>query len=298
MRILVVGHSGQLATSLRDAQLPASWILHTAGRPELDVLKAASFEEKMDVFGPDVVINTAAWTAVDAAEEHEREAYALNRDAPSLLARVCARHDIPLIHISTDYVFDGKKGKPYTETDETNPLNVYGRSKLAGEEAVRDSGAKHVILRVSWLFGPYGHNFLRTMVRLASERESLNIVADQHGAPTCTLHLADALLALLERWQRNPASFPWNRTWHLAGAGYATWFDLAREIMDASQKLGGPSAQVNPITTAEYPTPATRPMDSRLDCSAIEGELGICLPPWQEGVMVSLERLYQGGSKA
>ena len=295
MRILVIGRSGQLATALRRVALPPGWHLTTCGRPMLDVCDPAATARVIHETRPDVIINTAAFTAVDEVERKESEAMALNRDAPAALAQLCADRDIPLVHISTDYVFNGEKKAPYLETDNPAPVNVYGRSKLAGEEAVRTSGARYVIVRTAWLFSPHGRNFLQTMLRLAEREEFLRIVADQYGSPTCALHLAEALITMLQRWRDTPGDFPWNHTWHLAGAGHASRFAWAQEIMRVSARLGGPSAALHPITTAEYPTPARRPSDSRLDCSSIVRELQISLPPWQEGVEQSVRYLLDQG---
>ncbi len=291
MRILVIGHTGQLATALRETSLPAGWHLRTLGRPALDLCDAEAIAAVLTNDAPDVIINTAAYTAVDAAEENAEAAFALNHDAPARLARACARHAIPLIHISSDYVFAGNKGAPYTENDPPEPVSIYGRSKRAGEMAIRESGATHLIIRTAWLFSPYGHNFLRTILRLAEKGAPLHIVADQRGTPTCALHLAAALIALLARWHAEPETFPWNRTWHLAGAGHATWFELATAIMRAAPDFGLPSVPIQAIATTEYPAKAPRPPDSRLDCSAIDRALGIRLPPWREGVIASLQHL-------
>ena len=295
MRILVMGRSGQLATALRSIALPTGWHLIACGRPLLNVCDPAATANVIHETQPDVIINAAAFTAVDEAERKEAEALALNRDAPAALARLCAARDIPLVHISTDYVFDGRKGAPYVETDTPAPLNAYGRSKLAGEEAVRTSGARYVIVRTAWLFSPHRCNFLQTMLRLAEHEEFLRIVTDQYGSPTCALHLAEALITLLQRWRDAPSDFPWNHIWHLAGTGHASRFAWAQEIMRVSARLGGPSAPLHPITTADYPMPARRPSDSRLDCSAIVKELQISLPPWQEGVEQSVRYLLDQG---
>ncbi len=291
MRILVIGHSGQLASALREAALPTGWKLHTLGRPILDVRNGSSLGAAMDAFRPDVVINTAAFTAVDAAENDIKAAFELNRDTPARIAHACAQGAIPIVHISSDYVFDGSKGSPYTEEDPPHPLNVYGCSKLAGEEAIREAGAPYLIVRTAWLFGPHGNNFLRTILRLSKKGTPLRIVADRFGTPTCSLHLATALISLLARWHTDKNAFPWNRTWHIAGSGHASWYDLARTIMQTAHELGMPAAPVQPIASVHHPARAPRPRDSRLDCSAIAHTLGLHLPPWQEGVTASMKRL-------
>ena len=298
MRVLVIGRSGELATALQETHLPDGWVLQALGRPELDVRKQDSILGALDACRPDVVINTAAYTAVDDAEDNVEEAFTLNRDAPAMLARECARYDIPLVHISTDYVFSGHKQAPHVETDDTDPVNIYGRSKLAGEIAIRAVGGRFCIVRTAWLFGAHGCNFLRTILERAKRGKPLRIVQDQRGNPTCATHLAEALMSLLIRWQQAPERFPWNRVWHLAGSGEATWLELAEAIMDASRQLGGPSVAVFPISTSEYPTRAKRPVDSRLDCSAIAKALDIQLPHWQLGVELTVQTLLGKGGPA
>jgi len=292
MQVLVIGRTGQLATSLLSAEKPPGMQLVACSRPQLDITSRMSVRNTLEGVRPDLVINTAAYTAVDKAEEEKKIAFAVNAEGAAHLARECQRLDIPLIHVSTDYVFDGRKKTPYTEDDVPAPLNVYGQSKLAGEEAVQQTWAKHVILRTSWIFSPFGHNFAKTMLRLVQTHDTLNIVADQHGSPTYAPHLADAILRLVNRLQLGQEGFPWG-VYHLCGSGEATWHGFAREIFSCSARLGGPVAKVHAISTAEYPTPARRPANSRLSCAKMEQNFGIHLPHWQEGVALCVEKILE-----
>ncbi len=296
MKILVIGASGQLPHALSEAERPSGWRLWTMGRPDLDITQPDAVRECVAAHAPDVVVNAAAYTAVDKAEDDEVAAYAVNRDGAEYLARACAEQGAVLAHVSTDYVFDGAKDAPWIETDPPNPLGVYGASKLAGEEAVRAACARHVILRTAWVFSPWGHNFVRTMLRLASEREELRVVDDQHGCPTYAPHLADAILKIIARLSMQDKA-AWG-TYHLAGSGEATWHGLAAYIMDCSRQLGGPWAQVRPIPTADFPTRAQRPANSRLDCSLAEQTFGVRLPHWREGVKLCVERILKEGREA
>ena len=291
MKILATGASGQLARALTGASLPRGWHLHAVGRPALDITSFASVQSCMRAFAPDIVINTAAYTAVDKAEEDREAAYAVNCDGAQYMARVCAEQGIPFIHISTDYVFDGTKKGAWVETDPTNPLGVYGASKLAGEEAVRAANPRHIILRTSWVFSPWGHNFVRTMLRLACEREEVAVVSDQHGCPTYAPHLADALLLIAQHVLKGGNSV-WG-TYHLAGDGEATWYDFAVHILDCSQEMGGPAARVRPIGTADFPTRARRPANSCLDCSLVEETFSVRLPHWSHATRECVRYILQ-----
>jgi dTDP-4-dehydrorhamnose reductase len=246
----------------------------------------------MDAERPDVVVNAAAYTAVDRAESDSDAASAINCEGASALATAAKDQGCPIIHISTDYVFDGTKAGVYSETDPTNPTNVYGRSKLAGEVAVAAANARHLILRTSWLYAPQGDNFLITMLRLAREQPELRVVADQHGNPTYAPHLAAAILAISERLVAGaqPAQ-PWG-IYHAASAGETTWAGFAAAIIEAgAARLGVPRVPVVPITTREYAAPARRPTNSRLDCSKLQRVFGLKLPPWQQGVQDCIAEL-------
>lgn len=284
MRILVAGKQGQLAQALAEAAGAHSDIeVVAAGREAFDICDAASVARIFSSVDPALVINAAAYTAVDKAETEEAQAFVLNRDAPGLLAHEAARRDIPIIHVSTDYVYDGRKPEPYVENDPVGPVGVYGHSKLAGEAAVRDANPKHLILRTAWVFSPTGHNFVKTMLDLAATRDRLNVVDDQFGNPTYAPHLATAILKLAGQLGADPQQVSWG-TYHLAGTGTTTWCGLAREVFQCSAAIGGPAAEVSPISTEDYPTPAQRPANSQLDCGKIQSAFGIEMPNWQMGV--------------
>lgn len=281
--ILVAGKSGQVARSLADLTVP-DFTFVAVGRPELDLADTASIERTIQTHRPVALVNAAAYTAVDKAESEPEQAFAINRDGAADLARAAARYGLPIIHISTDYVFPGDKSSPYVETDATGPLGIYGHSKLEGEEAVAQANSAHVILRTAWVFSPYGSNFLKTMLRLASQRDTLSVVADQHGTPTYAPDLADAIVSVLRLVLSKPADRTWKGIFHLVAEGEATWAQFAEEVFRVSKARGGVSAHVNPIATAEYPTPARRPVNSRLDTKRFILTFGHTLPDWRSGV--------------
>ena len=262
-----------------------------AGRSECDITRMESVERYFDQAGPfDVVINAAAYTAVDRAESDARNAYAVNRDGAGNLARACARFGTPLIHTSTDYVFGGLRTEPCKPTDPIAPAGVYARSKAAGEDAVRQLLDRHIILRVSWLFGRYGHNFVKTILRLGRERETLQVVDDQIGSPTYAGDLAAALLQISQGLTREDTR--WG-THHYCNQGALTWYAFARKIVNfarAFEKLT--VREIYPILTANYPTPAPRPHFSVLDCSSFDYAFGISRRPWWEGLKEMLADLY------
>lgn len=294
MRLLIAGWQGQLARSLVDLAPGQPDIDALAvGRPALDLCEPASIARAMTDFRPDVIINTAAYTAVDKAESEPEQAFALNRDGARMLAEAATRCGAAIVHVSTDYVFDGTKPSPYVEDDATGPLGVYGRSKLEGEMAVRAAAPRHAIVRTAWVHSAGGTNFVRTMLRLAGDRPVVRVVDDQIGTPTYAPHLAEAILALARRLATAPEASPHWGIYHAAGSGAVTWCGLAREVFRVSAALGGPSAAVEAITTADYPTPAKRPANSRLDCSRLAEWHGIRLPDWQAGVGAGVARLVR-----
>ena len=281
MKLLVAGASGQLAHALVErSRGQAGLAVSALGRPELDLLDRASIARAIAATRPDVVINAAAYTAVDKAEGDAAAAFALNRDAASALAKAAADAGRPIVHVSTDYVFDGRKQDAYTEEDATNPMGVYGRSKLEGEAAVAAANTRHVILRTAWLYSAHGHNFLKTILRLARERPELRVVADQRGNPTFVPHLADAILAIAVKID---SGNPWG-IHHATASGETTWHAFASAIIAAAGPLGVPQVPVVPISSAEYPLPARRPANSCLDCCKLERVLGLRLPTWQQGL--------------
>ncbi|MDX2159194.1 MAG: dTDP-4-dehydrorhamnose reductase [Hyphomicrobiaceae bacterium] len=292
MRLLIAGWQGQLARALVEIAPSQPDIEALAvGRPALDICEPASIARAMTDFRPDVIINSAAYTAVDKAESERDAAFALNRDGPRMLAEAAGRRGAAIIHVSTDYVFDGSKASPYVEDDPPEPLGVYGRSKLEGEIAVRAANPRHLIVRTAWVHSATGTNFVRTMLRLARERPRLRVVDDQVGTPTYAPHLAEAILALARGMARAPEGDARWGTFHAAGRGEVTWCGLAREALRVSARLGGPAVEVEAITTADYPTAARRPGNSRLDCSRLERVHGLALPDWREGVADGVTRL-------
>lgn len=269
MKLLVFGKTGQVAIELARRAPEARFL----GRDEADLTDPAASAAAIRAHRPDAVINAAAWTAVDKAEAEEAAATLVNGDAPAAMARACAELSVPFLHVSTDYVFAGEGEMPFRPGDPVAPLGAYGRSKLKGEEGVRAAGGAHLILRTSWVFSAHGANFVKTMLRLGRERETLNVVADQHGGPTPASAIADALLTIAAQMA---AGAP-GGTHHFSGAPDTTWADFAAAIM-AEARL---SCRIGRIATADYPTPARRPLNSRLDCSALETAFGIARPDWR-----------------
>lgn len=295
MRLLIAGWQGQVARGLVEmAPGDPNVTACAVGRPALDICEAKTIERAMVNTRPDVVINSAAYTAVDKAESEAEQAFAMNRDGAKALAEAAAKAGVPIIHISTDYVFDGSKPTAYVEDDATGPVTVYGKSKLEGEDAVRAANPRHVIVRTAWVHSPGGNNFVKTMLRLASERDHLRVVADQSGNPTYAPHLSSAILEIARQVKGQSETFGGWGLFHAAGTGVTTWHGLASEVMQASAKLGGPSVPVQPIGTADYPTPAKRPANSALDCSKLQRTFGITLPSWQHGTETCVRRLLSG----
>jgi dTDP-4-dehydrorhamnose reductase len=239
----------------------------------------------------DVVVNAAAYTAVDKAESEPVIAARVNGEAVGAIAGACAKRNARLIHVSTDYVYDGRKPTPYVEDDPAKPLGVYGRTKLLGEAAIRDSGAQHVILRTSWIYSPYGSNFVKTMLRVGRERPEVRVVNDQHGAPTSATELASAILAIANR-MREPSAQELG-TFHFAAAGETTWYGFAEAIFDMSRGWTEKQPKVVAIPTSEYPLPAVRPMNSRLNCGKLRRVFGISPLDWQDGLKAVLSRLHE-----
>jgi dTDP-4-dehydrorhamnose reductase len=292
MRVLVTGHRGMLAQDLVPCLQQADFTVVGCGRPEFDITQEASVRCGLEAVHPDVLINTAAYTAVDRAEAEPEVAFAVNRDGPSLLAAACREAGIPLIHISTDYVFNGSSRYPYREEEPATPLGIYGQSKWAGEERIRAVQGQYLIVRTAWLYGRYGNNFVKTMLRLAREREVLRVVDDQHGCPTWTKDLAGALAAICQRLEYKRAPSLWG-TYHFCGTGQTTWRGFAQAIVDAGKTCEPLLVQrVEPIPTVDYPTAAQRPAHSVLDCSKIEAVFGLTPRPWRESLCDFMRELY------
>ncbi len=292
-KVVLTGVNGQVGYVLKqkleqDNQL----ILFSLTREQLDLSNQNEIRRIIREIKPDIIINPAAYTAVDKAESEPDLAFAINAEAPRVLAEEAAKLNGLLVHYSTDYVFDGSKLSPYVEEDETNPLGVYGKSKLAGEQAIRDVGAAHLIFRTSWVYGAYGKNFFNTILRLASEHASLRIVGDQFGAPTSSLSIADATIHVLNRMDA-PNQANLFGLYHMTNTGKTSWYGFANEIVvqyaqlaksNTLPPLKAGASNIASITTAEYPTPAIRPKNSSLDLSKLNQTFGIQLPPWQDAL--------------
>ncbi len=283
MRVLIAGWHGQVARALIEAapRLPYVTAL-AAGRPALDVRDPRSIERAFGDLSPDMVINSAAYTAVDKAETDREAAFALNRDGAALLARAAARRGIPVIHLSTHYVFDGRKVTPYAEDDPPAPETVYGRSKLEGEQAVAEANPRHIILRTGWVFSSAANGFAARIQASAAAGTPLRVVDDQRGNPTYAPHLAAAVLELAHRLCHETERAPVWGTYHAAGAGETTWYRLATALIAHTPEAG--AARIEPIASRDYPTVAPRPANATLACARFERDFGLRLPPWQEGV--------------
>jgi dTDP-4-dehydrorhamnose reductase len=292
--LLVFGHSGQVASALRETALPAGWSVQTVGRAEADITDADAVERMVASSGAALVINAAAYTAVDRAESEPELAFAVNRDGAAHVANACARAGLPLIHISTDCVFDGKTpGHAYRESDPVNPLSAYGVSKTAGENAVRAATARHAIVRTSWVYGPHGHNFVPMMLRLCEERPELGIVDDQYGSPTAASDIADALVAMAHRILATPAGEGEELfgTFHFCGTGWTTWYGFAHEIFALARVHGHGMPGLRPVAAVDYPTPAVRPNNSVLNCQRLAEVYGITAPSWRSSLQSCIDRL-------
>ncbi|TGS18144.1 dTDP-4-dehydrorhamnose reductase [Mesorhizobium sp. M2E.F.Ca.ET.209.01.1.1] len=296
MRLAVTGREGQVAASLVEAARDRDDVeVVTVGRPALDLARPDTVFAALEAARPDIVVSAAAYTAVDQAEDKQDLAFAVNAVGAGKVAEAAARLGVPVIHLSTDYVFDGTKDGAYVETDPTAPLGVYGASKLAGEEAVAAANPRHLILRTAWVYSPFGRNFVKTMLRLAADRDEIAVVADQWGNPTSALDIADAILHAAARLRddRNFAAFG---IYHLAGEGDTNWSGFARHILDTSKALGGPHASVRDIATADYPTRARRPANSRLSSAKFASAFGWQAPHWRDAVGRVVRRL--GGASS
>ncbi|TPJ77783.1 dTDP-4-dehydrorhamnose reductase [Mesorhizobium sp. B2-6-2] len=297
MRLAVTGREGQVAASLVEAARGRDDVEVVAvGRPALDLARPDTVLAALEAARPDIVVSAAAYTAVDQAEDDNDLAFAVNATGAGKVAQAAARLGVPVIHLSTDYVFDGAKHGAYVETDPTAPLGVYGASKLAGEEAVAAANPRHLILRTAWVYSPFGRNFVRTMLRLAADRDEISVVADQWGNPTSALDIADAILHAAPKLvgDSNFAAFG---IYHLAGAGDTNWSGFARHILDTSRAFGGPHASVREIATADYPTKARRPQNSRLSSAKFEAAFGWQAPGWRVSAERVVRRLGSGETK-
>jgi len=292
MRLLVTGANGQVARALLDraGQFPEFNVV-ALGRPQLDLENTATTLSAIAHVRPDFIVNAAAYTAVDMAEQEPMRAFAINRDGAAAVAAAAQEVGAPLIHISTDYVFSGSKRSAYSESDEAKPLGAYGKSKLEGEIAVRSVNPGALILRTSWIYSPFSNNFVKTILRLATERPQLRVVADQFGNPTSALDLADAILRIAPSVREGVGA---GTILHIAGTGSVNWFGLARHVLETSKLCGGPWADVVPLTTSDYAAPALRPANSQLDTSAFAARFAFTLPAWRKSVEETVRRLTAG----
>lgn len=291
MRIAVTGQAGQVVTSLVERGAVTGHHVIAIGRPQLDLADPASVMRALEAAAPDAIVSAAAYTAVDKAESESDLAHAVNGAGAQAVAQAAKTLGVPLVHVSTDYVFDGTLDRPYVESDPTGPTGVYGASKLAGERAVLAThGDNSAIVRVAWVYSPFGANFVKTMLRLAADRDEVSVVADQIGNPTSALEIADGILRIATNLvsDSNPAL---RGVFHMTAQGEASWADFAEAIFAASAARGGPSASVRRIGTADYPTPATRPANSRLDCGLIARVHGVALPNWHGSLDTVIARL-------
>jgi len=291
MRVLLTGANGQVGREVKSCIVPKGFDLLALDRKALDITDPTLIESQVSQSGVGLVVNCAAYTSVDKAESEAELAFAVNRDGPAYLASACAETGVPLVHISTDFVFDGQKRDPYLETDQISPLNVYGKSKAAGEAVVRKRLREHIILRTSWVYGAGGHNFVKTMLRLGREKEVVRVVADQYGCPTYAADLAETILAIVGKIIQG-RQIAWG-TYHYCGKGVTSWHGFAEAIFAlAGQHTSLKVKRIEPISTAEYPTPAKRPANSVLDCSLLEKEFGIRSQLWSECLARMIKEMF------
>jgi dTDP-4-dehydrorhamnose reductase len=295
VKIFIAGSKGQLGKALLKQQPPRNMVLTGADVPVLDITDPLSVERVLAEHQPAMIINAAAYTDVDRAEDEPRNAFSANRDGPAHLAEYCVNAGIPLIHLSTDYVFNGSKDRPYRESDPIIPLGVYGKSKAEGENEIRTRLTEHVIVRTSWMYGVDGKNFVKTILRAGRENDTLKIVSDQHGSPTCADDLAKVLITIADRLVDDDDR-RWG-TFHYCGLGSTSWFEFAVAIFDNARQFGLPRIpQLLPVKTAEWPTRAVRPPYSVLNCSLINNIFGITPVPWQDSLKKTVERLMHAGT--
>jgi dTDP-4-dehydrorhamnose reductase len=297
MRILLTGTSGQVGSALRPLLEKRGTMLAPTSA-EFDLSRPDALVSKLDELKPDLIVNPAAYTAVDKAEDETDRAALINAEAPAVIARWAAANGVPLVHFSTDYVFDGSGSRAWREDDPTRPLSAYGRSKLAGEEAVRSAGGPHLVIRTAWVYAARGANFMRTMIRLARERETLRVVADQLGTPTSARSIATALTEIIDQGISDPsAPFARGGVVHLTNSGSTSWHGFANAIIEGLRKRGAALkvTEIVPIATADYPTKAVRPANSRLDLTRLQTVYGLSPLAWQEALALELDAFVAAG---
>lgn len=291
MRIAVTGRQGQVVRSLIERGADTGIEILPLARPDVDLGCPEKIPAALSALQADIVVNAAAFTAVDLAESQSDLAFAINHRGAEAIAAAAAHLKIPIIQMSTDYVFDGALDRPYVETDPVNAMNVYGQSKLAGERAVASTQPDHVILRTAWVYSPFGKNFVRTMLTLADQRPEVRVVSDQLGAPTSALDIADGILGVARQLLERPGAAQLRGVFHMTGAADSSWADFAEGIFSASKAMGGPAAQVARIPTSAYPTAAGRPANSRLNCGKLAEAYGLRLPPWPQSLRACVQEL-------
>jgi dTDP-4-dehydrorhamnose reductase len=291
MRVVVTGRNGQVARALQERAPEAGISIVALGRPEFELERPETLAPALDAARPDIVVNAAAYTAVDLAESEEDIALTVNGAAAGAIAAAARALGVPVIQLSTDYVFDGRLQRPYREDDATAPVSAYGRSKLAGELAVAAATPDHAILRTAWVYSPFGRNFVRTMLRLGAERQEVSVVADQTGCPTSALDIADAVLHVARNLLSRPDDAGLRGVFHMAAEGEASWAAMAEAIFADATALGRAPVRVRPIATADYPTPARRPANSRLDSAKLAAVHGVRLPHWRGALRDCVTRL-------
>ena len=292
MKILITGGQGQLGRELYQEGRKWDFDVLAPSHHRMDITDINAVKNFIDLHQPSCVINAAAYTHVDKAEIEQTLAFAVNKTGCTHLAKLCAKYEIPLFQVSTDYVFNGQKNTPYHELDPISPIGVYGLSKAAGETEIRSNLKEHVILRTSWLYGVHGQNFVKTILKLSEKRENIRVVSDQYGSPTCAGDLAKAILAIVDKW-RQQSEVAWG-TYHYCGIGVVSWHGFAETIIELARRYGEVKTnRVKPITTADYPTKARRPAFSALDCNLIKKNFGINAKPWPESLKFTIQRLFE-----
>jgi dTDP-4-dehydrorhamnose reductase len=290
MKILLTGSKGQLGQEVQKAGINAGLDIVSMDLPEIDITDYENLDRIFSELKPFMVINAAAYTAVDLAETQKNICHTVNVEGPANLTRLCGKNNAVLIHISTDYVFDGSGNKPYRENDPVSPVNVYGHSKAEGEKVVLVGAGKHIILRTSWLYGRYGKNFVKTMLRLGKEKKSIGVVNDQFGCPTCAYDLAEVIIVIVKRLLGGKSNN--SGIYHYCGNGITTWYEFAISIFQIAGELGLNNVpSVTPITTSQFPTAAKRPLYTALDCSKINKSFGVELKPWRQSLKKTIHQI-------
>lgn len=295
MRIVVTGRFGQVAQSLVERAPNSNVEVLTLARPAIDLAQSSDLTEVLGALRPQAVVSAAAYTAVDLAESEPALVHRINASGAEALAQATAQLRIPIVHLSTDYVFDGTLDRPYREDDVPRPINVYGSSKLLGEKLVAAANSNHAILRTAWIYSPFGKNFARTMLSLARSRDEISVVGDQRGAPTSALDIADCIFKVLDNLVARPDDPATRGVFHVTGGGETNWAEFAMAIFAVSATNNGPFSHVRPIASSDYPTKARRPLNSRLDNTRLAGAHGIRLPLWQNSIPKTIVRILAEG---